>query len=239
MKKQLSFVITALLVLIVSTSAIAEDIYVYYSIKGPKGPTVDTKVYSKNGDARMEVIIDMAGMKMTTASLVLKSNPNEMIVLNSLAKSYTKRAIPKKKPNLQNYSITVIGKEKVGAYNCTRVRVKSNDKSYDMWCTKDLPMLNVSIENYQASINKKLADELAKKGVSGLMVKIVYFNTGTTVPKLIMELMKYETKPLNASLFKIPSDYKESKGNPYRDASPEKRKELTKQLMEQLKAKGK
>jgi hypothetical protein len=229
--------IAILLFCLVVKSATAQDIYAHYTTKDPKGRAIDTKMYAKNGDARMELIIDMAGMKMTTASLVLKKNPNEIIILNSLAKSYTNKAKPKKKPSTKNYTITVIGKEKIGAYNCTHVRVKSDDKLYDTWFTKDLPTLNLPIENNQANVDKLLTDKLGLQGISGLMVKTVYFNPGSTVPKLTMKLIKYETKPLSTALFTIPSDYKESKGNPYQNLSPEKKNEMMKLLMEQLKAK--
>lgn len=237
MKKNLAFLLTLSLVCFFSQFAIAEDIYLYYSTKDVKGLTMDTKIYAKNGDARIDVSMDMVKMKMTTSSLVLKKNPNEIIVLNSLSKSYTKRVIPKKNPNLGNYTITVIGKEKIGIYNCTHVRVKNNNKSFDMWCTKDIPILNLGIVNNQANINKKLTEELEKKGISGMMVKMVYFQPGAITPKLTMELKKYETKPLNASLFKIPSDYIETVGNPRSNISPAQRNEMMKRIQEQLKKK--
>lgn len=236
MKKNLPLIIL-FLICFVTRSAFAEDIYLYYSTKDPNGRTIDTKAYTKNGDARMEIIINMNGIKMTSASLILKKNPNELITLDARTKTYTKRAKPKKKPTLENYTITVIGKEKVGDYNCTHVHVKSSNKSFDMWLTKDLPTFTPPIENSQANISKKLSDELARKGILGMMVKSVYFNPGANVPKLTMELVKYEIKPLDALLFKIPSDYKESKGNPYSNLSPEKRKEMMQEMMEQLKDK--
>jgi hypothetical protein len=237
MKRNLAFLVALFLVFTFSISAIAGDIYVEYAMKDPNGRAVYTNIYLKNGDTRMDLSIDMNGMKINTTSLVLKNNPNEIIIFNSLTKSYTKTAKPQRKPSVENYTITVVGKEKVGMYNCTRVRIKGKDKSYDMWYTKDLPSLKLPIENSQTTIDKKLADELEGKGVSGMMVKTVYFNSGTTTPKLTMELKKYETKPLNASLFKIPSDYTESKGNPYKNMSPAKKNELMKQMMEQFKKK--
>lgn len=237
MKRNLTFLISLVLVCILSTPAISKDTYIEYSMKDPNGRTINTNLYLKNGDKRMDLVIAMKSMKVTTSSLFLKNKPDVIIILNSLVKSYTKRVTPKKKPNLETYTITVIGKEKVGTYNCTRVRIKSKDKSWDMWYTKDLPALNLPFENNEANINKKLADELEQKGISGMMVKTVYFNPGTTQPKLTMELTKYESKPLSASLFKIPSDYTESKGNPYQNMSPEKKKEMMKQMMEQLKKK--
>ena len=225
------------MICIFSKYASAQDIYAHYSTKDPKGRAIDTKIYAKNGDTRMELIIDMAGIQMTTASLVLKKNPDEIIVLNSLSKSYIKKAKPKKKLSTKTYTITVMGKEKVGIYNCNRVRIKTEDKSYDMWFTKDLPPLHLPIENNQANIDKLLTDKLGLNGISGMMVKTVYFNPGTTVPKLTMQLMKHETKLLSASLFTVPANYKESKGNPYNNVSPEKKKEMMRQLMEQLKDK--
>lgn len=237
MKRNLIFILSLFLICVFSKSAVAEDLYIEYSTKDKNGRAINTKIYLKQGDARMDLYIDMSGMKVTTSSLVLKKNPNEVIIFNSLTKSYTKTAKPKRKEVITNYTLTIIGKEKVGKYNCTRVRVKSKDKSWDIWSTKDLPAFKLPIENNQTSMDKNLADELEKKGISGLMVKTVFFNPGTTAPRLTMELKKYETKPLNASLFKIPSDYTESKGNPYQNISPEKKNELMKQMMEQLKKK--
>ncbi|MES2650754.1 MAG: DUF4412 domain-containing protein [Bacteroidota bacterium] len=237
MKRNLTFIISLFLVCIFSKPAVAEDIYIEYSTKDKNGRAIDTKIYLKQGDARVDLYIDMSKMKLTTTSLILKNNPDEVTVFNSLTKSYTKTIKPKRKQILTNYSITVIGKEKVGKYNCTRIRVKSKDKSFDVWNTKDLPAFKLPIENGQTNLDKKLADELEKKGISGMVVKTVYFNPGTTTPKLTMELKKYETKPLSASLFKIPSGYTESKGNPYKNMSPEKKNELMKQMMEQLKSK--
>ncbi|MEJ5993424.1 DUF4412 domain-containing protein [Pedobacter sp. Du54] len=232
-----ALLISLFFVCTLAKNSTAEDRYAYYSTKDQSGRAIDIKMYAKNGDARMELITDMAGMNITITSLVLKKNPDEIITLNSFSKSYSKRVKPKMKPTTKSYTITIVGKEKVGIYNCTRVRIKSDDKSFDTWYTKDLPTLHLPIETNQANLDKKLIDELERKGISGMMVKTVYFNPGTTTPKLTMQLMKYETKPLSASLFTVPADYKETKGNPYTNISPEKKKEMMKQMMEQLKKK--
>ena len=73
----------------------------------------------------------------------------------------------------------------------------SENKSWEMWNTKDLPNFNFPIENENEASNRKIADLLKTKNVDGVLVKLAFLKPGTTTATTTMELVKYEVKSLD------------------------------------------
>jgi hypothetical protein len=227
MKASLLF-LTNLFFLLLSSSAIqAGDIYAEYKMTGVTNTPLISKMYGKNGNIRTEVNMSMAGQQMTTTTLMLKSNPNAAIVFNSMSKTYTETKVSGNSAP-KSVSIKVLGTEKVGIYNCTHVKMTSDGKSWDAWFTKDLPALNFPISGNNELSSQKVINELKSKGITGMMAKVVFQAPGAGTKAITMQLVKYETKTLNASLFTIPAGYKKSSVS----FDPEKMKTMT---MEQKK----
>ncbi|WP_231460358.1 MULTISPECIES: DUF4412 domain-containing protein [unclassified Pedobacter] len=238
MKKSLLFLSVLFVSIVISNAAIAADVYAEYEITGMTPSPVISKMYSKNGNIRTEVNMKMAGSQINTTTLMLKSNPGVTMVFNSMTKTYTETKSGKNAA-VKNFTVKVIGNEKIGKYNCNHVRMTSDGKSWDVWYSKDLPPINFPVNGSNISDDKIVA-ELKSKGVTGMPVKIAFLKPGTTLPSMTMLLKKYEPKNLDASLFTIPAGYKKSSVNfnaeKMKNMSPAERKEMMMKMMrEQMK----
>ena len=73
-----------LLVATIQFSVHAADVYAEYKMTGLGDKIYTSKLFSKNGDVRSEVNMNIAGKEMMTASLNLKGKPAITIVFNSM-----------------------------------------------------------------------------------------------------------------------------------------------------------
>lgn len=222
MKKTYILLVTVALLSFFASYSFAADIYAEYTITGVGNKPMLSKMYSRNGDLRTEVAMDIAGSKMNTITLMLKSKPNVMLVFNSATNTYTE-VTGKATAKTKNIDVKIIGNEKVGNYNCTRVKMSAEGKSWDLWYTKDLPAIEFPITGNDATVSKKLVAELKSKGISGMPVKVALLKPNSTIATMTMLLTKFEQKTLSSSLFTIPKGY--TKNNMAFDAS--KMKEMT------------
>ena len=204
-----SFVLLALLLSACSIPLIAGDVYAEYKMTGIGNKEIISKMYMKDGNVRSEVRMGAPGKEITHVTLNLVSDPDITIEFNSQAKTYTQVKKNKNDQEANDLTITVIGSEKVGSYNCKHVRMTSKNKSWDMWITKDLPNYNFPLESDEA-VNRKMMELLKSKSLDGVTVKVAFLKPGTTTATTTMELVKYEVKSLDASLFKIPEGYTKS-----------------------------
>lgn len=209
MKKSLLLLAALILSSIFANHTFAADVYAEYKMTGMGSKPILSKMYSKNGDLRTEVSMDVAGSKMNTITLMLKSKPNVLFILNSFNKTYTETKNTSS-ATATNPNIKVMGNEKVGNYNCTRVKMTAEGKTWDIWYAKDLPAVNLPVIGNNNSVNQKLIAQLKSKGVSGIPVKIVLYKPNTTSIMMTMLLNKYEQKTLASTLFTIPAGYKKS-----------------------------
>ncbi len=225
-----------------STSLFAADVFAEYKMTGIGDKINTTRMYFKDGDLRTEVIMKMGEMEMTSVTLNLKSNPDFMISYNSQSKTYTEIKKNKETSKAKAMSITVLGNEKIGSYNCTHVRMTSDTTSWDMWVTKDLPQFDFPVQSGDEAANRKVLELLKSKSADGVPVKMVFFKPHTETPIMTMELVKYNNKDLEASLFKIPEGYTKSTAQfdaeKMKSMSPEERKEMIQKMMEQYKQKN-
>lgn len=229
MKISLLFLTSLFSLFICASIAHSADIYVEYQMTGITNTPVISKMYGKNGNIRTETNMNVGGRQMSTTTLMLKSNPNVAYVFNSLTKTYYEAKINPKAP-IKDITIKVLGNEKVGNYNCTHVKMTTDGKTWDAWFTKDLPSFNFPISGNSELGNQKVMNELKSKGVTGMMVKAVFLTSGAKTKGMTMQLVKYETKILGASLFTLPAGYKKSSVT----IDPEKMKNMTLEQKKEL-----
>jgi len=229
MKTSLFFLTNLFFLFIFVPAANSADIYAEYQMTGITGTPVISKMYGKNGNIRTETNMNMGGRQMSTTTLMLKSNPNVAYVFNSLTKTYNEAKI-NPKAIVKDVTIKVLGSEKVGNYNCTHVKMTSDGKSWDAWFTKELPSFNFPISGNSEWGSQKVMNELKSKGITGMMVKVVFLTPGAKTKSITMQLVKYETKTLNASLFTLPAGYKKSSVT----LDPEKMKNMTSEQKKEL-----
>jgi hypothetical protein len=229
MKFSLLFLTNLLFLFIFAPAAHSTDIYAEYQMTGISSTPIISKMYGKNGNMRTETNMNVGGRQMSTTTLMLKSNPNVAYVFNSLTKTYTEAKI-NPKATVKEVSIKVLGTEKVGNYNCTHVKMTSDGKSWDAWFTKELPSFSFPISGNNELGSQKVMNELKSKGITGMMVKVVFLTPGAKTKGITMQLVKYETKPLNADLFTLPAGYKKSSVT----IDPEKMKNMTLEQKKEL-----
>jgi Domain of unknown function (DUF4412) len=234
MKKSLLLLASLILSSIFVNHTFAADVYAEYKMTGMGNKPIVSKMYIKNGDVRTEVNMDIAGAKMNTITLMLKSKPNVVLVFNSLNKTYTETKSTSA-ATAKNPDIKVMGNEKVGNYNCTRVKMTAEGKTCDIWYAKDLPATNLPVTGNDAIVNQKIMAQLKSKGITGMPVKIVLFKPNTTTIMMTMLLTKYEQKPLASSLFTIPAGYSKNSmtmdADKMKNMTAQERKEMIMKMM--------
>jgi hypothetical protein len=230
------FLLTAILLAHAST-LLAGDVFAEYKMTGIGDKISTSRMYMKNGDLRTESIMKFGDNEMTSVTLNLKSNPAFTINFNSRSKTYTEVRKNNESTKANNLSVSVLGKEKIGAYACVHVRMTSDSSSWDMWVTKDLPAFNFPINNSNEAEDRKMRELLKSKSADGVPVKMAFLKPGTNTPTLTMELVKYENKTLDPSLFEIPKGYKKSNAQfdpeKMKSMSPEEKREMIKKMMEE------
>ncbi|RZK57024.1 MAG: DUF4412 domain-containing protein [Pedobacter sp.] len=229
MKISLLFLTSLLPLFICAPVVHSADIYVEYQMTGITNTPVNSKMYGKNGNLRTETTMSMGGKQMSTTTLMLKSSPNVAYVFNSLTKTYTEVKV-NPKAAIKDVAIKILGKEKVGNYNCTHVKMTADGKSWDAWFTKDLPSFDSPISGNSEWGSQKVMNELKSKGVTGMMAKVVFLTPGAKAKTVTMQLTKYESKMLSNSLFTLPAGYKKSSVT----LDPEKMKNMTLEQKKEL-----
>lgn len=232
-----SFLLLCLSFILLSLQSFAVDVYAEYKISGIGDKVTMSKMYVKNGDTRTEVSMNIAGREMTTTTLNLASHPGVSIVYNTFSKTYTEVKHDKKDSKSDNLTVTVIGNEKIGNYNCKHIRMKSDTTSWDMWVTKDLPYFDYPFDKSNEAANRKIMEMLKSKSADGVPVKIAFLKPGTSTATMTIELLKYESKDLDESLFQIPAGYTKNSMSmdpeKMKSMSPEERQEFIKKMMEE------
>ncbi len=197
-----------------------------------------SKMQFASGKVRMETSLNMPGMSHKQVMLMLPNKPNTMIMLNEGAKTYTEvnnNSVPKD-PNAAKVTVKVVGKEKIQNLNCTHIVVTLSNRPMDMWTTKDIAGYESMMGYWKSSMsggNDQMYSEMKKAGAEGFVVKTQMKNKegGMT-----MELVKYDTKPVSATLFNIPADYKKGTSidpNKIQNMTPAERKKIMEEMIKQ------
>ena len=186
-----------------------------FKITSTQGATGSvTANYSSLG-SRVEMQINipqMPGAGFTRTSIIKSAKPSTVYMLDKKNKTYSITETPAQKTaNADNCTVKIVGKEKVGNYNCTHAIVTKGKEVTDFWTTTEI----ADFENYIKSNtgNKYMGSSddyaaLSKNGAAGFIVKTI--SRESREGEFTMELVKFEKKELNATLFEIPSDYKVS-----------------------------
>ena len=211
--KKLSILIVNILF---SAATFAEGYYFEMKMSSAKqGPLGTMKVYEQDGNSRSEISVSTPMGPMDMVSLALKSNPSTIYMVNDKDKTYSEIDISSneqwKDSKVEDYEITVIGKEKVNGYNSTHVKVKRKDSKteQDMWTTTE-------VADYSSFMQAKtkftgrdnLYKALAAKGASGFPVRILSNEQGNEVT---IDFVKAEKRDNPGSMFSI-SGYTKSSG---------------------------
>ena len=187
-----------------------------YKISSNKGASGSIKTYFSSPGSRVEMQMNMpqagAAGGTTLTTIVKNSTPAMVNILDDKNKTYISTEIPKKAiTGEDNRTVKVIGKEKVGNYNCIHVIVTEGTKSREYWTTTEI----ADYENYtKANANTKFIgsnndqDILAKNNAAGFVVKMISKDANGV--EQTIELVKTEKKDLSTGLFEVPADYKAS-----------------------------
>ncbi len=205
---------------------------------GGQNNVSNSKMLFSNGKIRMETALNMPGFTHRQVMLMLPDKPNTMIMLNEASKTYTEvnTKSAAKSTDMGKVSVKMVGKEKLQNLNCTHVVVTMSNRPMDIWTTKDIAGYEGMMGYWKSSMgggNDQMYNELKKAGAEGFVVKTQMKNPegGMT-----MELVKYDTKPVAATVFNIPSDYK--KGTSFdpekmKNMTPEQRRKAMEEMMKQ------
>jgi Domain of unknown function (DUF4412) len=96
------------------------------------------KIYMSPAGMRMEVSFSLGGASMTMTSLVLRSRPGVMFLLDPANKTYSEvdtKGAPAGEPG--KFTVKELGHEKVAGYDTSRVRVTdARGRSFEVWTTQ-------------------------------------------------------------------------------------------------------
>ncbi|MCW3084449.1 MAG: hypothetical protein JWP12_1815 [Bacteroidetes bacterium] len=172
------------------------------------------KIYFSGQNTRTEMSMMAPQMPggISKISIIKSDKPSTIYSLDQKSKTYTTAETkPATAAPTDNTPVTVkvIGKEKVGKYNCTHAQVTRGKETSDYWTTTEI----ADFDKYRKadSKNKFMGNDgtqaaLAKNGADGFIVKSV--TKDQRGMEMTMELVSFEKKDIAASLFEIPADYK-------------------------------
>lgn len=191
-----------------SCAAFAQGFYMEMAMSSTgKGAMGTVKVYSQDGNSRSEINMTTQMGAMNMVTLILKSEPNTLYMLNDKNQTYSTMDLDKNNQYKdfpeEDYEVTVLGKEKVNGYNTMHVKVmrKGAQEPEEMWTSKE-------VVDYSAFISAKtkftgrnnLNKALAAKGAEGFPVRIKTTEHGTEIQ---MDLVKAEKRNQPATLFSL------------------------------------
>ncbi len=237
MKKTLLFLI---FILTFTTSIVKSQNSYYMEFKMQIGNEKDgmnniSKTWHNASASRIEMDMNIPGMGVKkNVMLINKNNPGVIINLDDAKKSYTEIKSPTDTSNYEKYTIEILGKEKVGIYNCTHAIVKSKDQVFEVWTTKEIEAYkelqkSAFIKNQTKGMNNAfLSGEL-----EGMMVKM---KDASPKEAMSMELVKFEKGNFPQSMFEIPAGY--TKGMSFdpskmQNMTPEERQKMMEEIMKQ------
>lgn len=235
--KKLIFVFVCFL--ITNQFIIAQNsFYMEYSMtigKENEGMKSNSKTWHNSSGSRIESEMNIPGMgAKKTVMLMLKNNPNVIINLDIDKKSYTEiKAEPENKSN-EDYTVEIIGKEKVGNYNCTHANVKSKDGAFEVWTTKEIAdYKELSNSSFMQKQTKGANKSFMTGELEGMMVRMKNLNNKEA---FTMDLVKFEKGNYPQSMFEIPAGY--TKGMSFdpskmQQMTPEERQKMMEELMKQ------
>jgi Domain of unknown function (DUF4412) len=220
-----AFSITALFFAISIHFATAQGFYLEYkmSVKGHEGSGSVSKTYYQDGNTLSEVTVNLGSFNKTVTTLLLKSAPDKIYMLNTDQKTYDEADINKKEEmkdaNPNDYQVAVLGKEKVNGYNCTHVKVLNLKDSMqtELWTTTEIPGYTDYMKVKTKYTGKdNLNKALEAKGAWGFPARIV---ATERMGAIQLDLVKATKQSNPASLFSL-DGYTKNTPNASQSSSP-------------------
>lgn len=234
MKKILLLTVVCLPLLV--TKLAAQGFYVEYKMSTVAGSAQSVsgsmKLLSQDGNSRSAIEMNSPMGGINIVSLSLKATPDKVYLLDEKAKTYSEFPVDTKEEWTDNasvqYTVEVVGKEKVNGYNSTHVKVSINGRQReDLWTTKEIDgYADFSKIKSKYTGKDNLYKALAAKSAEGMPVRILVKENNQSVQ---MDLVKAERRNNPASLFSI-SGYSKGSGIPGMPAGMPDMQEMMKQL---------
>jgi hypothetical protein len=201
--------LSIVILICMAMQASAQGMYIEFKMTGSQsGISGTSKAYSSDGNTRSEINItapQMPGGGISKVSLILKSDPKKVYMLDDKAKTYTETEItassmPAEDPG--EYEVTLVGKEKVNGYNCTHVKLKRKTQTTDedVWVSTEVLNYKMYTSVKSKYTSAGLFKAMADKGAIGFLVRITTQERGTTMQ---VDLVKSEMRSNPASLFSL------------------------------------
>jgi hypothetical protein len=197
---------------LISSKIIAQDMYLEYKMSGimPGMDGINKMYVSSNSGLRMEMDMKMPQVGNMTTVTIIPKGKNITYSYNSMSKTYVESQLDSKTTleAEKNMKFELVGKEKIGPYNCTHIRMLIGKQvASDMWVTKDIAGYQVMETLTKSSSNfgsNKIYLQMKAAGADGLMVKME-MNVGSK--KMVNQLVKAEKRTNPASLYIVPTGY--------------------------------
>lgn len=184
-----------------------------------------SKMYlTSNGEGRSEMnLAAMMGAKNATPLIVIgrMEQPHYSVIIDNENKEYSLNVIDTSFINSvhQKYQVKKMGNETVDGFNCVHAKLVSttgsgmfkSSSTEDIWTSVDVPGYAIFKKaTVQQNITPAMTKALNDAGCGGFFVKMT---SGDKHYSMTMQLTKAEKQSFPASLFKIPSGYKETNKN--------------------------
>ena len=222
----------------VSSSASGSGDDMYYELttistgKSQNLKMVTEMFVSSKADMRVEMHINSGvnGQQARPEMILIghANKPNESIIINDSAKTYTVHSIDTADLNTgfkTEATVTKIGEDKVMGFNSVHAQIISHKKmgsflnmtdTMNVWRSEDVPMqanVKALFTQYEARTgsymySKETAARLKEMGCDGFLVKLTLNGKDYS---MVMQLTKVEHRNLSANLFQIPAGYREDK----------------------------
>lgn len=218
-------------------------------VEGGKAITSMGKVYVTRGASRMEWEVDTSGFRQEKGApkgempptyrmiMIQKvSEPDRIVNLDDRRKTYTitdlKPLREEKPPASQTtYTVKKLGRDSVGGVSCERAVVTSSDgRKAEVCAANEISRSSawLAMQSRRERSNA-LLKALHDNGLEGFPVSWRIWNKASDLrPATSLELVRFEKKPVPASLFEIPPGYK--KASSVSAMTPEQEKAMRESL---------
>lgn len=248
-----SNLLTALLIAFTAANGFAQGYYLEYKMTTSVANASSTmKTYYQDGNARTEVAIVSPNFSKTFTTLLLKSTPGKVYMLDPEQKTYREDSVGNKngmdESQQSDYEVTVLGNEKVNGYNSTHVKVVNikTQSEQEFWTSTEVSGYAEYLKVKTKYTGKEnLTKALAAKGAMGFPVRIKAMEKMGAIQ---LDLVKAAKQSNPGSLFSLdgytksasPSSTGQGTGvsqqemmQKMQNMTPEERQKYIQQLMQQ------
>ena len=174
-----------------------------------------TTLYISGSNSRIEITdtsIQFPKGHLPTIDIIKNGTSSVVYSLNVKDKTYTTH-VSGTNSGYDNHAVSlkIIGKEKIGKYNCIHSQITKGTTITDYWTTKEIPDYDVykktSTGNTKFMRDASEQAEMVKNNVDDCIIKATTLG-GPGGITITTELVVFDQAALPASLFEVPADYK-------------------------------